>query len=91
VDQQGHSLEALAQQLRMPAGSVRFPLNFNEGVGVPVAELNRVYNAADVVVTTARGEGFGLPIGTPIDLTGVDYELSADELAAMPEINASEI
>lgn len=62
VDQQGHSLEALAQQLRMPAGSVRFPLNFNEGVGVPVAELNRVYNAADVVVTTARGEGFGLTV-----------------------------
>jgi hypothetical protein len=53
--------------------------------------LPRFSDELDAMEESLRRDGQGMPIGTPIDLTGVDYELSADELAAMPEINASEI
>ena len=59
-DGMGFNLESLRQQLRLPAGVVRFPANFSEGVGVTLEQLNLIYNAGDVGLTTARGEGFGL-------------------------------
>lgn len=61
-DSAGFDLEHLAHTLRIPQGRVVFPMNFSEGVGVPVEHLNMIYNAADVCLTTARGEGWGLGI-----------------------------
>lgn len=61
-DSAGFSMGEVAGQLRLPQGVVRFPANFSEGIGVPVDVLNRIYNAADVFVTTARGEGYGLSV-----------------------------
>lgn len=61
-DTAGFDLERLAHALRIPQGRVAFPMNFSEGVGVPVEHLNMIYNAADVIVTTARGEGWGLSV-----------------------------
>lgn len=72
ADSMGYNLDTVRQQLRLPQASVRFPANFCEGIGVPLETVNLIYNAADVFVTTARGEGFGLTIsecmsaGTPI-------------------------
>lgn len=62
VDSMGYNLDQVRQQLRIPQGSVRFPQGFSEGAGVPVSVLNQIYNAADVFMTTARGEGFGLSL-----------------------------
>lgn len=36
------------------------PVNFNESAGIPVSTLNMIYNAADLVVSTTKGEGWGL-------------------------------
>lgn len=59
-DSMGFDLNEIRQQLRLPEGTVRFPMNFSEGTGVTLADLNRIYNAGDVGYVTARGEGFGL-------------------------------
>lgn len=36
------------------------PMNFDESEGVPVSTLNMIYNASDLVVSTTKGEGWGL-------------------------------
>lgn len=38
------------------------PANFDAHSGVTVDSLNHLYNAADCLISTARGEGFGLTI-----------------------------
>jgi glycosyltransferase involved in cell wall biosynthesis len=49
-----------------------YPTSFDPRYGRPLADLNRIYNAADAVVTTTLGEGWGLSIteamaaGTPV-------------------------
>ncbi len=60
VDSMGFNLDSVRQQLRLPQGAVMFPAGFSEGVGVPVEVLNLIYNAGDVHLVTARGEGWGL-------------------------------
>lgn len=36
------------------------PADFGASKGVPIEELNQIYNAADAVITTTLGEGWGL-------------------------------
>jgi glycosyltransferase involved in cell wall biosynthesis len=49
-----------------------YPTNFDVGTGLPLEELNLIYNASDVVVSTSLGEGWGFAIteamaaGTPV-------------------------
>lgn len=62
MDSAGFNLPRIVQDLRIPLHRVRFPMNFSEGIGVPVDQLNMIYNSADVYLTTARGEGFGLTL-----------------------------
>ncbi len=62
VDSMGYNLYLLRQNLQLPADSVKFPAGFSEGIGVPANILNLGYNAADLVITTARGEGWGLTV-----------------------------
>lgn len=62
VDSAGYDLRQVIHQLRLPQHTVIFPMNFSEGVGIPVQALNMLYNSADAFITTARGEGWGLPI-----------------------------
>ena len=38
------------------------PGTFNPGVGFPVNILNEIYNASDLYLTTAWGEGWGLTV-----------------------------
>jgi len=59
---QGFHLDRVRINMRIPDGKVGFPLNHQEGIGITLEKLNCVYNAADVFVTTARGEGWGLPV-----------------------------
>ena len=37
-----------------------FPNNFNVNQGYPIAILNQIYNASDVVISSTTGEGWGL-------------------------------
>jgi glycosyltransferase involved in cell wall biosynthesis len=61
-DSAGFDLSAVQHNLRLPRDAVKFPANFSEGVGVPRDILNLIYNSADVFLTTARGEGWGLSV-----------------------------
>ena len=40
--------------------NLAFPKNFSVHYGVPIEQLNKIYNAADVVMSTTLGEGCGL-------------------------------
>lgn len=72
VDSAGFNLANVREELRIPEAAVMFPANFSEARGVPDAQLNAIYNAADVYISTSRGEGWGLPVteamcaGTPV-------------------------
>lgn len=70
-DSAGFDLGEVMHQLRLPKHAVLFPQNFSEGIGIPVEALNLVYNAADIYITTARGEGWGLPVSEHMTTGGV--------------------
>lgn len=61
-DQAGCNLEAVRHNLRIPSSQVKFPAGYNEGVGFPVNVLNAIYNAADLLVTSAQGGGWELTV-----------------------------
>ena len=45
----------------------------------------------DAMEKRMRDDGHGLPDGTPINMAGIEYELSAAEIAAIPELPANHI
>lgn len=61
-DSAGYQLAAVINDLCIPAAKVLFPQGFSEGIGVARGVLNMLYNSVDVCLTTARGEGWGLPV-----------------------------
>ena len=52
--------KAYGFDLRAPNPDIVMPVNIHPGVGVPIQLLNNIYNAADMVVSTTLGEGWGL-------------------------------
>ncbi len=53
----------LGMRLEGPDREVAFPPpNFEEMKGIPREALNSIYNAADCLVSTTTGEGWGLPM-----------------------------
>jgi glycosyltransferase involved in cell wall biosynthesis len=53
--------QMIGMQMRFPHAEVAFTKpSFNESSGIPREVLNLVYNAADVLVSTSTGEGWGL-------------------------------
>lgn len=58
----GGDIVKMAKMLRMKEGEdIIFTENdFTPGQGVPVEILNKIYNASDLIVSTATGEGWGL-------------------------------
>lgn len=58
---QGWDLPAVCEQMGLSTSrDVIFPKNFGPSQGYPREVVNALYNASDVVVSTAYGEGFGL-------------------------------
>jgi len=68
--------------LRVP-GDVLFPLASSLSEGIPICELNKLYNAADAFLTTTLGEGWGLTI-TEAMAAGVP--VIAPDNSSIPEI-----
>jgi len=59
----GVELLRVIDNLGLPAESVSFPPTYHYAIGAINPEyLNGVYNAADVLLNPAQGEGFGIPI-----------------------------
>jgi glycosyltransferase involved in cell wall biosynthesis len=80
-----HGLDIKSMLTRDPETSERFslPSNLDTYTGWPESDLVALYNAADVFISTSRGEGFGLTIaealacGTPV---------IAQNVSAIPEV-----
>lgn len=57
----GWNLPKVAEHLGLVLGEdLIFPRNFNVNSGYPVSVVNDLYNCADVCISTALGEGWGL-------------------------------
>jgi len=59
----GWDLTRVARNLGLEVGkNVFFPANFNINRGVPVQDLNRIFNIADMLTTSALGGGWELAV-----------------------------
>jgi len=59
----GFDLVRFAERLGVPSGTLIFPEDFREVKKPKFPEyLLRIYNAADLYLSTSLGEGFGLPV-----------------------------
>lgn len=72
---QGVPLGRLIQRCEIPQESVSFTSAINTELGIPPAEMAKMYSAFDVLANPAYGEGFGIPIveaqscGCPVVVT----------------------
>lgn len=59
-DDVGGSIHEMARNFGLVAGpDYTIPTDFNSGVGYSVEMVNKIYNAADLCMTTTLGEGWG--------------------------------
>jgi len=61
----------------------RFPNNYDVGNGWPDQDLNALYNAADLFVSTSRGEGFGLTLA---EAAMTALPVVAQNVSSIPEV-----
>lgn len=63
VQDAGGSLQEIARAVGLEANKDwSVPNDFNENQGYPIEMINQIYNAADLVVSTTLGEGWGLSL-----------------------------
>lgn len=62
IDPSGANIFDTAQLIGVPLSNLVFTNQFQAHRGVPIAQLNKIYNSADAFITTTLGEGWGLPI-----------------------------
>lgn len=83
----GEGIDMQAMFSRDPDTHPRFalpnPKSFDSFRGWAEADLVALYNAADVFVTTSRGEGFGLTIGEAL---ACGVPVVAQNVSAIPEV-----
>lgn len=60
VDDVGGNLQESARHFDLDQSKWGFPRGFSEGKGYPIEFVNKIYNVADVCLTTTLGEGWGL-------------------------------
>lgn len=80
-----HGLDMQSMFTRDPETNNRFylPGNLDTFVGWPEENLVGLYNAADVFITTSRGEGFGLGIA---EAMACGLPVIAQNVSAIPEV-----
>ena len=60
-----------------------FPENHNTFEGWPIEDINVLYSAFDIFVSTSRGEGFGLPLA---EAAACGIPIVAQNVSAIPEV-----
>ena len=61
MQDQGWNLVEVAKTFKLdPTTDIIFPSNFGPNQGFPIRSVNMIYNAADAVISTTLGEGWGL-------------------------------
>lgn len=59
-DDAGGSIDEMARNFDLRMGvDYSMPMNFDAGIGYPVETVNKIYNMADLCLTTTLGEGWG--------------------------------
>lgn len=82
--QAGINIPAMLSREPSVMDRFRFPnLEFDGNKGAPQQDLNAVYNAMDLFVSTSRGEGFGLTIA---EAMACEVPVIAQNVSAIPEV-----
>jgi len=79
----GGDLWEIAKQVGLKETDILLPINFNEMYGFPIETINKIYNSADVLLTTTLGEGWGF-INT--EAMAVNKIIIAPANSSIPEI-----
>jgi glycosyltransferase involved in cell wall biosynthesis len=79
----GIDLNVVADLARIPAGRVRYPDPASLQIGIPPQVVACTYQAFDVLLNPAMGEGFGIPI---LEAQACGVPVIASDHSAMPEI-----
>jgi glycosyltransferase involved in cell wall biosynthesis len=79
----GSNIPVLLTRYDLAPGQVKFPDLDSATLGWDTAALNVLYNAADLFVTTSRGEGFGLTIAEALQC-GVP--VIGQNVSSIPEV-----
>jgi glycosyltransferase involved in cell wall biosynthesis len=80
---QGGNLFDIARNLGLTQKDFAVPKTFNPSVGVPIETVNELYNAADAVLTTTLGEGWGLSI---TEAMATKTPIFAPNITSVPDI-----
>ncbi len=83
IDQGGDLWEIAKQFGLKPGEDMMLPSNFDESKGLPISELNKIYNCADVIVSSSLGEGWGF---SNTESMAIKKPLITPCNTAMPEI-----
>jgi glycosyltransferase involved in cell wall biosynthesis len=85
---EGVYLEDLAIALEIPRQAIIFADQESLAIGVPDEELAMIYQASDVFLNTAMGEGFGLPV---LEAQACGTPVITQDCSAMSEITSNGI
>lgn len=101
VEDAGGSIDEMARNFGLVAGrDFTTPFDFEAGLGYPVETVNKIYNAADLCMTTTLGEGWGFitteamatktPIIAPNITSIIDIFDSKEYKGTIEELNSSD-
>lgn len=82
-DQSGILMNAMLERASDLKKRFFLPGLHNSFIGWPETDLNALYNAADLFVSTSRGEGFGLTIAESL---AAGVPVIAQNVSAIPEV-----
>jgi glycosyltransferase involved in cell wall biosynthesis len=80
---QGINIDTLVKQLGLPDSSVAFCNQYNYWLSFPAERMCATFNAMDVLLNPARGEGFGIPI---IEAQACGTPVIVSDFTSMPEL-----
>jgi len=79
----GGNIFDMARGIGLKTEDFGVPVNFNERFGVPIEQVNELYNCADAMLTTTLGEGWGLSI---TESMATKTPVFAPNITSVPEI-----
>lgn len=79
----GGNLFDMARGIGLDVNDFAVPVSFNERSGIPIEQLNEIYNCADAMLTTTLGEGWGLSI---TESMATKVPVFAPNITSVPEI-----
>lgn len=79
----GGNIYDIGQSVGLDGGEFGYPRAFDPQNGIPIEQVNELYNCADAVMTTTLGEGWGLSI---TEAMATKTPIVAPNITSVPEL-----